>query len=174
MRSIFPRLTRQCCGFRVERWYRPLGRSPFGSSVDTLKSQIPAERDWGAINRDFGKWPTRKSLGGEYEGSGGHYFLSLPVCSSTHAGCTSADHPTCFSFLETSCSFSRRPVHQSPLASRDVLPTGPPKKAVYSLTGNASSPFRAEPAHISQTSRCGWRIRLPSASRPLFTRSHWR
>src|SRR5579864_464593 len=58
----------------------------------------------------------------------------------------SADHTTCFSFLETSCSFSRRPVHQSPLASRDVLPVGPPKKAVYSLTGNASSPFHAEPA----------------------------
>src|SRR5664280_913005 len=45
-----------------------------------------------------------------------------------------------------SCSFTRRPVHQSPLASRDVLPTGPPNKAVYSLTGNASSPFHAEPA----------------------------
>jgi hypothetical protein len=27
-------------------------------------------------NRHFGKWPTRKSLGGKYERSGGHYFLS--------------------------------------------------------------------------------------------------
>src|SRR5438045_8507410 len=72
--------------------------------------------------------------------------IFFPSQTSTHAGCVSADYPTCFSFLETSCSFSRRPVHQSPLASRDVLPTGPPKKAVYSLTGNATSPFHAEPA----------------------------
>ena len=27
-------------------------------------------------------------------------------------------------------------------------PTGPPKMALYSLTGNASSPFHAEPAQI--------------------------
>jgi hypothetical protein len=60
----------------------------------------------------------------------------------------SADHPTCFSFLETSCGFSRRPVHQTPLALCDVLTTGPAEKAVYWLNGNASSPFQAEPAQI--------------------------
>jgi RES domain-containing protein len=78
-------------------------------------------------------------------------FFPSQFVSSTHDGCVSADHPTCFSSLETSCSFSRRPVHQLRLASRDVLSTGQSKKAVYSLTGNASSPFHAEPAHHNGT-----------------------
>src|ERR1017187_9614619 len=52
-----------------------------------------------------------------------------------------------------SCSFTRRPVPQSPLASHDVFPTGPPNTAVYSLTGNASSPIHAEPAQWLQSRR---------------------
>jgi hypothetical protein len=78
--------------------------------------------------------PNGKSLGGEYERSGSHYLLSFPsefVLPFFHPrGLCERDHPTSFSFLETSRSFSRRPVRQSPFASRDVLPTGPPNKAV--------------------------------------------
>jgi ABC-type multidrug transport system fused ATPase/permease subunit len=101
-----------------------------------------------SVYRDFGKWPTRKSLRGEYERSGGHYLFFLASLFFHPRGLCGPDHPTCFSFLETSCSFTR--LQQSPLASRDVLPTGPPNKAVYSLTGNASSPFHTEPAQLLQ------------------------
>jgi hypothetical protein len=50
-----------------------------------------------------------------------------------------------FSF-ETSCSFSRRPFHYPPVHWAMSSQTGPPKMALYSLTGNARSPLHAEPA----------------------------
>ena len=44
------------------------------------------------------------------------------------------DHPT-YLLFETHCRFYRRPFHQQPTPLGDVVSTGSPKKAVYSLTG---------------------------------------
>ena len=46
----------------------------------------------------FGKWPTRKSLGGECERSGRHYFFLSQFCFSTHARPCERGPPTCFPF----------------------------------------------------------------------------
>jgi hypothetical protein len=47
---------------------------------------------------------------------------------------------------ETSCSFSNLPWSTRRHYIGALLQTGPPKMAVYSLTGNDNSPFHAEPA----------------------------
>jgi hypothetical protein len=53
-----------------------------------------------------------------------------------------------FSFFETSCSFSRRPVHHPPVRWEMSSQTGSPKWRYTRLTENARSPLHAEPAQL--------------------------
>ena len=79
-------------------------------------------------------------------------FFPSQFVSSTHAGCVSAFFP----FLKpvavsAATQFSSRHWRRAMFSQ-----LAPPKKAVYSLTGNASSPFHAEPAHPAHKIVPGW------------------
>jgi hypothetical protein len=80
---------------------------------------------------------------------------------------------------ETSYSFSNLPWSSRRHYIGALLQTDPPKIAVYSLTGNESSPFHAEPAHdlnqhMTSTDRLVLEVdssRLVGYSSPTFRRS---
>jgi hypothetical protein len=74
------------------------------------------------------------------------------------------------SFLKPVAASASRRGHQPPFTLGGV--TGPPEMAVYSLAGNATSPFHAEPAHSSKPSHPRYSVDfslIPSLSgRKLF------
>lgn len=66
----------------------------------------------------------------------------LPPCMNggVHRGTTQPDFR-----CETSCSFTSLPCPRAATILGGGVQTGPPKMAVYSLTGSANSPLLAEP-----------------------------
>ena len=99
-----------------------------------------------AVKPQYRKVATGKSLGGEGERSGRHYFLRSQFVVPPTRAC---ERTTQLDFLfETSCSFSRRLFHHPPVRWEISPRTGSPKMTLYSPTGSARSPLHAEPTHI--------------------------
>lgn len=110
----------------------------------------------------------RKSLGGKHERSGVTIFFPSQFVLPTQAGCVGADHTTCFSFLETGCSFKPSPqFHESSACVAGLTPL----RAVCSW--KSCSPLSAAAASRKRSLiTCGWmpRPRCPSRVRPACSR----
>jgi hypothetical protein len=92
---------------------------------------------------------TRKSLGREYERSGRQPSLFSFLASSffhPRGLCERGTTQRAFPFLEPAAVSAAAQFISRHLPRAMVFPPGRPKKGVYSLTGNASFPFHAEPA----------------------------
>src|SRR5262245_53661790 len=73
-------------------------------------------------------------------------YEPLRTCCAKRERLSKRAPTRCFLFETVAASAPCRD-HQPPFTLGGVVQTGPVEMAVYSLTGNARSPFHAEPAH---------------------------